>query len=534
MTNKINKTNPGRIEVIHDSDTIIDIYVHILHSARSRWDYFADARSLSVVPLAFEAIKKALLEAKARATRLRFITEITKENMSHTKDFMEIVELKHLDGVKGNFGVSDSEYIAISTSLSEKCLTTIPHAVYSNVIEDIQQQQYVFKILWDKATPAEQRIREIEEGIERVETVAIKNSTEIVKRINKNIESSNEIKIVSHPGGLELIYNNFLESYKKVLDRYRRGEHKGIRFVTTINKDNEGLATLLLNEGLQLRHTKNLTPLSFSISNKEFLATAERMEGGKMIRSLLVSTEPLYIDHYNFIFEQLWDNSIDAIDRINDIKEGVDLADIEVIPRSARTRLLYQELVKNAKEEILFIFPTCSAFIRQEKVGAIPLAVQAAKERAVKVRILVPYNEEVENRLKLELEEELGRRPIYDADIDFRYTEQTSGTMATILVVDRKASLVMEIRDDSKTIFDEAIGLSTYSNSKAGVLSYVGIFEKLWNQIELYQQVKEANERLKLHDKMQQEFINAAAHELRTPIQPILSITQILRSRIND
>src|SRR5215471_5470920 len=534
MTNEINKTNPGRIEVIHDSDTIIDIYVHILHNARSRWDYFAEARSLLVVPLAFEAIKKALLEAKARATRLRFITEITKEDISYTKDFMEIVELRHLDGVKGNFGVSDSEYIAISTTdagLSEKRSTTIPHAVYSNVIEDIQQQQYVFEILWDKATPAEQRIREIEEGIERVETVALKNSREIAKRINKNIESSNEIKITSHPGGLELIYNNFLESYKQVLDRYRRGEHKGIRFVTTINKDNAGLATLLLNEGVQLRHTKNLTPLSFSISNKEFMATAERMKGGKMIRSLLVSTEPLYIDHYNFIFEQLWDNSIDAIDRINDIKEGVDLADIEVIPRSARTRLLYQELVKSAKEEILFIFPTSSAFIRQEKVGAIPLAVQAAKERAVKVRILVPYNEEVENRLKLELGEELGRRPIYDADIDFRYTEQSSGTMATILVVDRKASLVMEIRDDSKTIFDEAIGLSTYSNSKAGVLSYVGIFEKLWNQIELYQRVKEANEHLKLHDKMQQEFIKVAAHELRTPIQPILTTVGLLHSR---
>ena len=103
--------------------------------------------------------------------------------------------------------------------------------------------------------------------------------------------------------------------------------------------------------------------------------------------------------------------------------------------------------------------------------------------------------------------------------------------MATILVVDRKASLVMEIRDDSKTIFDEAIGLSTYSNSKAGVLSYVGIFEKLWNQIELYQQVKEANERLTLHDKMQQEFINVAAHELRTPIQPILTMVGLLHSK---
>jgi signal transduction histidine kinase len=33
---------------------------------------------------------------------------------------------------------------------------------------------------------------------------------------------------------------------------------------------------------------------------------------------------------------------------------------------------------------------------------------------------------------------------------------------------------------------------------------------------------------------MQQEFINVAAHELRTPIQPILSLTQILHSKIND
>ena len=43
-----------------------------------------------------------------------------------------------------------------------------------------------------------------------------------------------------------------------------------------------------------------------------------------------------------------------------------------------------------------------------------------------------------------------------------------------------------------------------------------------------------ANERLKLHDNMQNEFINVAAHELRTPIQPILSLSQILLNRIKD
>jgi nitrogen-specific signal transduction histidine kinase len=546
--------NNNTLEILYNPGTITKVYSQILDNANKRWDFYADTNSLAV-PFAIEQVNRAILEAKNRGVKFRFVTEITKDNVTFCKNSaMKVAEIRHLAGIKGNFGVSDTEYISTSDRVSAPDIAasdieqkteaakttttrTLQHAVYSNVKEDIQQQQHIFEILWNNAIPVEERIREIEEGRERVETIALRNSTEIAKRIKKNIESSNEIKICSQAGGLELIYNNFLESYKKALDSYRKGAHKGIRCITTINKDNEGLATLLLNEGLQVRHTKNITPLSFSISNKEFQATAEKMEGGEMIRSLLVSTEPIYIDHYNSIFEQLWDNSIDAKDRIDDIKEGVDLADIEVIPRSARSRLLYLELVKNAKEQILFIFPTSNAFIRQEKMGAIPLAIEAAKERAVKVRILVPYNEAVEDRLKLNMEEELGRgqeeelrRPIYDADIDVRYIEQTSGTMATILVVDRKASLVMELRDDSKTTFDEAIGLSTYSNSKGSVLSYVSIFEKLWNQTELYQQVREANERLKLHDKMQQEFINVAAHELRTPIQPILSTVGLLSS----
>jgi signal transduction histidine kinase len=46
--------------------------------------------------------------------------------------------------------------------------------------------------------------------------------------------------------------------------------------------------------------------------------------------------------------------------------------------------------------------------------------------------------------------------------------------------------------------------------------------------------LEQANEQLKAHDKMQKEFINIAAHELKTPIQPILSLTGILRFQINN
>jgi signal transduction histidine kinase len=73
------------------------------------------------------------------------------------------------------------------------------------------------------------------------------------------------------------------------------------------------------------------------------------------------------------------------------------------------------------------------------------------------------------------------------------------------------------------------------------VLSHISIFESLWKQADLYQQLENSNEelaaanqKLKESDKIQKEFINVAAHELRTPIQPILGISEFLQSKIKS
>ncbi|MFL6358068.1 MAG: histidine kinase dimerization/phospho-acceptor domain-containing protein, partial [Nitrososphaeraceae archaeon] len=47
-------------------------------------------------------------------------------------------------------------------------------------------------------------------------------------------------------------------------------------------------------------------------------------------------------------------------------------------------------------------------------------------------------------------------------------------------------------------------------------------------------ELETANEQLNIHDKAQQEFINVAAHELRTPIQPIISLSDVLLHKIRD
>lgn len=88
-------------------------------------------------------------------------------------------------------------------------------------------------------------------------------------------------------------------------------------------------------------------------------------------------------------------------------------------------------------------------------------------------------------------------------------------------MVDKKESLVFGKKDDSKENFAEALGLATYSNSQPTVMAYTSIFGSLWKQVILYEQ-------LKVHDRLQHEFINIASHEMKTPTQSILGYAELL------
>ena len=372
--------------------------------------------------------------------------------------------------------------------------------------------------------PARQIIKEMEEGTVHYQTRIIEDCEEIIKELGRLSASSNELDTCLTSGGMQYSYNHFFEIQKKLLQKQKEGEHNGIRCISNIERDNVSLAKIFYGAGIRVRHVKNLPPMSFGVSDKEIAVTIEKMEGGKKVQSLLLSSEQAYVNHFKTIFDELWKNGIDLEYRIKDIEAGADLADIEVIHNSPRARVLYLSLVKSAEKEVLLLFPTVGAFIRQQRMGVIQACEEAAKQHNAGIRILVPPDELIEQTVQ-------NLRQNYLDYISIRYIEKAMDTKSTILVVDRKYSLVMELRDDTKQTFDEAIGLSTYSNSKAGVLSYVAIFENLWKQSELYEQLMKAHEQLKMHDKMQQEFINVAAHELRTPIQPILGMIGLIRSK---
>jgi signal transduction histidine kinase len=74
--------------------------------------------------------------------------------------------------------------------------------------------------------------------------------------------------------------------------------------------------------------------------------------------------------------------------------------------------------------------------------------------------------------------------------------------------------------------------LSVLTESFNSMLS--SIRNHLKEQNELKNQIQKTNEELRNKNRLMDEFINIAAHELRTPIQPILGLTGILQSKAND
>jgi two-component system sensor histidine kinase VicK len=120
--------------------------------------------------------KKLLFDLKSRGVKIRYITEITKENIQYCKEMTKFAEeVRYIDGLKTNFSVSETEYIATTAVQLEGQL--LPQAINSNVKDTVEQQQYIFEIFWNRAVSAAQKIREIEDVVELGIHTKLKNYT---------------------------------------------------------------------------------------------------------------------------------------------------------------------------------------------------------------------------------------------------------------------------------------------------------------------------------------------------------------------
>jgi two-component system sensor histidine kinase VicK len=475
----------------------------------------ADSLAASVA-IGVEPIRACYENLKSRKVKVRWITEITKDNLSYCKALMQYSELRHLDGIKGNFGVSDSAYIATATVNKEA--QPVPELIYSTAKSVVEQNKNVFDTLWSKAVLAEDRIREIEEGVTRPEIRAEKDPQEILQETIGLVRRSKQYSVCSVSDGLLYAYNYSFDAFKEVLDLHRSGKHSGIRWLTKIedNEDTRRLEVIktFMQLGMQIRHVTTIPPMSFGVSEKEIGVTVENMRGGSLNPSAIFSSEPAIVDQFAAIFEELWNTGINANERIEEI-ESQTKTFIEIIQNPDEIQKRYHALVASARQQVLLFLPTATAYRREEKIGIFE-SLEKAVARGANIRILLPTDKEIEEKIdrKIKLKKGFEIRKIK--------TSITTEARSKILIVDNMTYLMVELKDNSKEIFVEAVGSAIISNSKPTVLSYITMFDSLWSQAELY-------EKLEAHDRMQKEFINIAAHELRTPTQAILGYSELLQ-----
>ncbi|MBA3751174.1 MAG: hypothetical protein H0X03_09860 [Nitrosopumilus sp.] len=167
-----------------------------------------------------------IIKLKLKGIKSRFVTNVTKDNMSNCKKIMKYVELNHSDKVSGYLGISDSNhffsYIA-SEKQSEDYVKNINdnygveiHLININNQSFIQEQQYLFENLWNHSTIAREKITEIEriaaENI--VSEKTIEDKDEIIQTISKILESAIDQILVLFPN-----INSFWDIYNEGIIR---------------------------------------------------------------------------------------------------------------------------------------------------------------------------------------------------------------------------------------------------------------------------------------------------------------------------
>jgi two-component system, OmpR family, sensor histidine kinase VicK len=182
-----------------DFSDIVRIGLEVGDTAIQRFDACISKSGPSVLlSPAAEPIRHAHQAIRKSGARMRLITDITTDNMFQCKELMKSFhEVRHLDYVKGHFLVTDSAYDA-TAAVGENAMAP-SYLMFSNMQVFVEQQQCIFDNLWEKAIPAKQRIKEIEQGSKREFIETFRDPPEIQNLTSRVISSATEEICVKFP-----------------------------------------------------------------------------------------------------------------------------------------------------------------------------------------------------------------------------------------------------------------------------------------------------------------------------------------------
>ena len=251
-----------------------------------------------------------------------------------------------------------------------------------------------------------------------------------------------------------------------------------LRCITEISRENLPQCKEIMKD-FELFHTSCLTGSFLIADEREYIGY---LTSGKGEEKLLRIANPSFVGAQRFLVNAMIDRALPAGQRIMEIGRGTGDEFMETIRDPLRVKSLISELVKSAINEVAILFSTKNSFLLAEREGILKEIGQISAH-GIRVRILVMQDETVKEISNTKLK-------VQHQNVQVNYLQQLLPTKITTLIIDQAKTLTLEVNDDTKETFQEAVGLSTYSNSESTVFSNVSMFESLWIQAEFDKQSK--------------------------------------------
>lgn len=184
-------TSNERTKVFRQPERMISTTLRVYSRITSQMDAVCDEKGIEIV-INTKPIWNGFNILYNKGVKLRCITNITKENLKWCKEFVKIVQVRHIDGIKGAFAIHDDTYYLATTNVLREDMIFPSEIILSNVKAIVQQQQYIFNLLWDKAIPAKHRFKEIENRQKREFIDTIRDPSDILESIFDIVKSASE------------------------------------------------------------------------------------------------------------------------------------------------------------------------------------------------------------------------------------------------------------------------------------------------------------------------------------------------------
>lgn len=310
-----------------------------------------------------------------------------------------------------------------------------------------------------------------------------------------------------------------VESIRKARIAAAKDREIKIRYVTEITEDNLEYCKEMLSFS-EIRHVDGIKG-NFEVADKKEYVAVATLQEAKPLPQLIFSNVPEIVEQQQFVFDSFWEKGRPAQQRIEEIQKGMTFAVTRIITDYEEAVSKEFDMIRNATKEIQIIYSTANAFHLQEKSGVLQILKEKAdQQKNLQISILAPLNSSIKKSLSHRLLSKTINNNIQIQDI-----APSIDIKIKSLVVDRKEALIVELKHLRIQETTASVGFTIYSNSIPTVLSYASIFEVIYNQSILFEQLKQEGD-------IKDEFINIAAHELRTPIMPVLNGLEILEEKL--